>query len=110
MADSFKPTAKMASNAKQGLELRAKFNRGGTEVGVHRAEQLVEQAELTEDDVKSMHSYFARHAVDKEGKTHVWGSHDDPSAGYIAWLLWGGDEGQAWADRHAARLHDRDAG
>ena len=110
VADSFKPTAKMASNAKQGLELRAKFNRGGTEVGVHRAEQLVEQAELTEDDVKSMHSYFARHAVDKEGKTHVWGSHDDPSAGYIAWLLWGGDEGQAWADRHAARLHDRDAG
>ena len=110
MTDSFEPTAKMASNAKTGLELRAKFNRGGTEVGVHRAEQLVEQAALTEDEVKAMHRYFARHAVDKEAKTHVWGSHEDPSAGYIAWLLWGGDEGQAWAARHAARLHDRDAG
>ena len=53
-----------------------------------------------------MHSYFARHAVDKAGKSHVWGSNDDPSAGYIAWLLWGGDDGQAWAGRHAAKLSD----
>ncbi len=109
MAESFKPTAKMASNAKKGLELRAKFDRGGTDVGVHRAEQLVAQADLGDDDVKSMHSYFARHAVDKDGKTHTWGSQDDPSAGYIAWLLWGGDEGKTWADRHAAKLSDRQA-
>ncbi len=109
MADRFKPTAKMAANAKKGLELRAKFDRGGTDVGVHRAEGLVRQAELTEDDVKSMHSYFARHAVDKEGKTHTWGSDHDPSAGYVAWLLWGGDEGKAWADRHAATLSGRTA-
>ena len=109
MADSFKPTAQMAANAKKGLELRAKFDRGGTDVGVHRAEQLVAQAELGEDDVKSMHSYFARHAVDKEGESHLWGSQDDPSAGYIAWLLWGGEEGKTWADRHAAKLADRKA-
>ena len=43
MADGFKPKAKMASNAKKGLELRARFHRGGTEVGVHRAEQLAAQ-------------------------------------------------------------------
>ena len=107
--DSFKPTQKMAANAKKGLELRAKFNRGGTEVGVHRAEQLAQQAELTAEDVKSMHSYFARHAVDKEGKAHEWGSDDDPSAGYVAWLLWGGEDGKTWADRHAAKLSDRAA-
>ena len=106
MAEGLKPTQKMASNARKGLELRAKFNRGGTEVGVHRAQQLVDQAELDAGDVKSMHSYFARHAVDKEGKAHAWGSNDDPSAGYIAWLLWGGDAGKAWADRHAANLSD----
>lgn len=106
MADGFKPTLKMAANAKKGLELRAKFGRGGTEVGVHRAEQLVDRKELTEADVTSMHSYFARHAVDKEGKTHAWDSDDDPSAGYIAWLLWGGEDGKVWADRHAAALSD----
>lgn len=106
MANGFKPTLKMATNAKKGLELRAKFGRGGTDVGVHRAEQLIARKELTEADVKSMHSYFARHAVDKEGKTHAWGSDADPSAGYIAWLLWGGEDGKAWADRHAAALSD----
>jgi len=104
MSDTFKPTAKMAANAEKGLKLREEFGRGGTDVGVHRAQQLAARKDLSAEDVKSMHSYFARHAVDKEGKTHAWGSDSDPSAGYIAWLLWGGDEGKTWADRHAETL------
>jgi hypothetical protein len=104
MTETFKPTAKMAANAKKGLKLRDQFDRGGTEVGVHRAEQLVGQKNLSVEDIKSMHSYFARHEVDKNGKTHEWGSDDNPSAGYVAWLLWGGEEGKEWADRHAARI------
>ena len=104
MPDTFKPTAKMAANAEKGLKLREEFGRGGTDVGVHRAQQLAARKDLSAEDVKSMHSYFARHAVDKEGKTHAWGSDSDPSAGYIAWLLWGGDEGKTWADRHAETL------
>jgi hypothetical protein len=103
-ASSHTPTLKMAANARRGLKLRAKFDRGGTEVGVRRAHKLADRTDLSDTDVKSMHSYFARHTVDKDGKTHKWGSNEDPSAGYIAWLLWGGDEGKAWADRHAARL------
>jgi len=104
MTDTFKPNAKMAANAKKGLKLREEFGRGGTEVGVDRAEQLAAQKALTAEDVKSMHSYFARHKVDQEGKAHQWGSDTDPSAGYIAWLLWGGDDGKEWADRHAEAL------
>lgn len=104
MPDTFKPTAKMAAEAKKGLELRDKFNRGGTDVGVHRAEQLAARKTMSAEDIKSMHSYFARHEVDKKGKSHEWGSDTDPSAGYIAWLLWGGDEGKEWADRHAREL------
>lgn len=104
MPETFKPTAKVAASAKKGLKLRDDFGRGGTDVGVRRAEQLAAQEELTAEDVKSMHSYFARHKVDKEGKAHEWGSDTDPSAGYIAWLLWGGDEGKEWADRHAEKL------
>ena len=104
MSDTFKPTAKMAANAEKGPKLREEFGRGGTDVGVHRAQQLAARKDLSAEDVKSMHSYFARHAVDKEGKTHAWGSDSDPSAGYIAWLLWGGDEGKTWADRHAETL------
>lgn len=104
MTDTFKPTAKMAANAEKGLKLREAFGRGGTDVGVHRAQQLADQKELSAEDVKSMHSYFARHEVDKQGKSHEWGSDSDPSAGYVAWLLWGGDEGKAWADRYADKL------
>jgi len=106
MADTFIPTSKMAANAKRGLKLRAKFGRGGTDVGVRRAEQLADRREFSATDVKAIHSYFARHAVDKNGKAHAWDSSSDPSAGYIAWLLWGGDEGKAWAKRKRMILDD----
>lgn len=101
---TFKPTLKMASAARRGLRLREKFNRGGTQVGVDRAHQLAERRELSEADVKSMHSFFARHEVDKDTKNHKWNSDSDPSAGFIAWLLWGGDAGKTWADRKAKSL------
>jgi hypothetical protein len=92
---------RMAAAAKRGLRLREKFGRGGTDVGVARAQQ---RADVSEADVRSMHSYFARHAVDKEGRPHQWNSNTDPSAGFIAWLLWGGDAGKAWADAKARTL------
>src|SRR5688572_1661618 len=106
MADpqTFTPTQRMASAARRGLRLREKFGRGGTDVGVARAHQLAERKPVSEADVKSMHSFFARHAVDKDAATHQWNSDTDPSAGFIAWLLWGGDAGKAWADSKAARL------
>ena len=104
VAATFKPTARMALAARRGLRLREKFNRGGTEVGVRRAHQLAEQRELDAADVRSMHSFFARHEVDKHTASHAWNSDTDPSAGFIAWLLWGGDAGKTWADRKAGTL------
>jgi hypothetical protein len=96
----------MATAAQRGLNLRQKFGRGGTEVGVRRAQQLVRRDPLEAADVKSIHCYFARHEVDKDTKTHQWGSDTDPSAGYIAWLLWGGEAGKTWAERYARDLSD----
>lgn len=89
-----KPNQQMAAAAKRGLRLREKFKRGGTEVGVDRAHQLAEGRPLSDADVKAMHSFFAQHAVDKDAKAHEWDSDTDPSAGFIAWLLWGGDAGK----------------
>ena len=103
-AIKLKPTAKMAGNARRGLELREKFGRGGTEVGVRRARQLIAREELEPEDVKSMYSYFARHEVDKNTKSHEWGSETNPSAGYIAWLLWGGEDGKLWVGRTRQRM------
>ena len=90
-----KPTESMANNAKRGLELRRKFGRGGTAVGVARARDLSNRSELSPDTVLRMYSFFSRHEVDKKGKD--FNNSERPSNGKIAWLLWGGDSGYSWA-------------
>lgn len=103
---NFKPTAAMAVEAKRGLEWRQEHGRGGTAVGVARARDLSNRANLSVDTVKRMNSYFARHEVDKKGSGFSPGEEGYPSAGRIAWALWGGDAGQSWA---AARVAQMDA-
>jgi len=90
-----KPTEAMASNAKRGLELRSKFGRGGTAVGVARARDLSNRTNLSPETVARMYSFFSRHEVDKKGKD--FDNSERPSNGKIAWLLWGGDSGFAWS-------------
>tara|TARA_S200002703_G_scaffold154916_1_gene158440 strand:- start:14451 stop:16628 length:2178 start_codon:yes stop_codon:yes gene_type:complete len=98
------PTKAMAENASEGLELRKEYNRGGTMVGVARANQIVAGERLSPSTVRRTHSFFSRHEVDKEAPAFKRGHPDFPSAGYIAWQLWGGDEGQSWARRKVAEL------
>lgn len=97
MADSFKPNQAMQEEAKRGLAWREEFNRGGTEVGVARARDIVNGRNLSLDTVQRMASYFARHEVDKQGKGWNRDEIGYPSAGRIAWALWGGDPGRAFA-------------
>ncbi|MBZ9721955.1 hypothetical protein EN962_11940 [Mesorhizobium sp. M7A.F.Ca.CA.001.09.2.1] len=85
----------VADNAAKGLRLRGEFGRGGTEIGVARATELKNREKLAPSTIRRMVSYFARHEVDKRGRNY--GNEQNPSAGYIAWLLWGGDEGRTWA-------------
>lgn len=98
------PTDAMAKEAERGLAMRKEFNRGGTEVGVARAVQLVSKERLSPRTVRRMHSFFSRHEVDKRATGFRQGEEGYPSAGKIAWLLWGGDSGQTWARRKAAEL------
>ncbi len=90
-----RPTRAMAAAAKKGLKLRAEHGRGGTAVGVARARDLSNRVTLSEDTIIRMHSHFERHAVDAQAPG--WESETEPSAGWIAWLLWGGDPGRRWA-------------
>jgi HK97 family phage portal protein len=98
------PTLTMAKNAERGLELRKEYGRGGTDVGVARAVQLKNRDRLSPDTVRRMHSYFSRHEVDKQAEGFRRGEAGWPSAGLVAWLLWGGDEGQTWARQKVAQL------
>ena len=94
-----KPTQEMANEAEQALEWREEFGRGGTEVGVARARDLKNRANLSIDTIKRMFSYFSRHEVDKEAEGFRPGEEGYPSAGRIAWGLWGGDAGFEWTKR-----------
>jgi len=107
---SLKPTDAMAEEAQRGLDWRKEHGRGGTEVGVARARQLINQQELSADTGRRMHSYFSRHEVDKQGEGFTPDEDGYPSAGRIAWALWGGDAGQSWASAKDAALDKIDEG
>jgi hypothetical protein len=106
----FKPSEALAKEAALGLEWRAEYNRGGTEVGVARARDLSNRTNLSPETVRRMNSYFARHEVDKQGEGFSPGEDGYPSAGRIAWALWGGDAGQSWASARAAQMDVADEG
>lgn len=105
----YAPPAGVRSAAARGLELRKKFNRGGTMVGVARARDLSNGKSVSLSTIKRMVSYFARHEVDKKGQGWKEGSPGYPSAGLVAWLLWGGDEGRAWANKIARQAENATA-
>lgn len=102
----FSPPKGVAKNAERGLNLRREHDRGGTDVGVARARDLKNRKNLSPDTIERMVSYFARHEVDK--KAEDFGDDQNPSAGYIAWLLWGGDEGRDWAEKVKSKMEQAD--
>ena len=102
------PTGEMVSAASQALEWRKEYGRGGTAVGVARARDIVQRKNLSIKTIKRMNSFFARHEVDKKAEGFSSGEEGFPSAGRIAWGLWGGDAGQRWAGRIADQVKSID--
>lgn len=98
--------AAASKNAKQAIEWKEKYGRdevtGGTEVGWARAHQLAKGEKLSRDVVSRM-AQFNRHRknskVAAEFKDEPW-----KDKGYIAWLIWGGDEGVDWAIEKMAEI------
>lgn len=97
------PTAGMVREAKKGLEWRKEFGRGGTQVGVSRARDII-NGNLSIKTIKRMFSYFSRHEVDKKAEGFRKGEKGFPSAGRIAWALWGGDAGFSWSRKKVAQI------
>ena len=103
------PTQAMADEAQRGLDWRAEYGRGGTEVGVARARDISNRVNLSNDTIGRMVSFFARHEVDKEAEGFRIGENGYPSAGRIAWALWGGDPGKIWAEREFEMIQENRA-
>jgi HK97 family phage portal protein len=104
----FVPPQGVRDEAAKGLEWRRTHGRGGTTVGVARARDLANGKQLSPDTIRRMVSYFARHQVDKQGQGWRQGQEGYPSAGRIAWALWGGDPGETWANKLAEAMSRRD--
>jgi hypothetical protein len=99
MGFELRAPADVAEVAKRGLEARERYGRGGTLVGARRANQLANREIVSIETIKRMVAYFTRHAVDLEAPAAKPGHPDYPSPGRIAWDLWGGAPGRAWARR-----------
>ena len=86
-------------NAQMAIDWKEKYGRdevpAGTPVGWARAHQLAKGEKISAETVKRM-SAFNRHRknskIAPEHKDTPWKDN-----GYVAWLIWGGDEGVDWA-------------
>lgn len=104
----------VASAAPEGARTEAKRGLAWVEEGkagsglepatVERARKIAAGDDLTDEHIARMRSFFARHEVDKKGKG--WSPDEDgyPSAGRVAWALWGGDAGKSFADAEFKRI------
>ena len=97
------PTKGMIEEAEKSLEWRKEYGRGGTGVGVGTANAIIEN-KITPDRVKRMYSYLSRHEVDKKAEGFNAGEDGYPSAGRIAWGLWGGDAAFTWSENKAKNI------
>lgn len=118
---NFKPPESVVAAATRGLELRKKAspsNRGGLTAaeagkqgigsGVQRAANLKNRTTMSPKTVRMMNRFFARHeknkAINPENRGTPWND-----KGYVAWLLWGGDAGQAWARKLVRQMDAADS-
>ena len=98
------PTEAMAEEGQRFKDWRAEGHKGGTDVAVARATQLVNRQELSPETVRRMHSFFSRHEINKDAEGFSPGEDGYPSPSRVSWAAWGGDPGQSWARGKVASL------
>ena len=93
-------------NAQRGLKyLEEGFGGDGLTDGTKREAREMAAGRITENKVRKMAPWFARHQVDGQAPKNSDPSDSQyPGAGLVAWLLWGGDSNfsdraQNWAQR-----------
>ena len=99
--------AAVKSEAKRGLDWHKQYNRGGIGPGQQTARMLMSNT-MTIARVRKMRAFLARHEVDKQGKGFRQGEEGYPSAGRIAWALWGGDAGVSWSNKVMRQVEARE--
>ena len=94
------------ANAKRGLAYLAEgYGGDGLTEGTKQAAREMAAGNISENKIRKMAPWFARHKVDGQAPKNSNPSDPQyPGAGLVAWLLWGGDadfsdRAQNWAQR-----------
>ena len=111
MGESYKPPASAVKAAKKGLAQRKEWGRGGLspseaksqgiDSGVTRARKIA-SGSVSRHDVRRM-SAFNRHRKNNRPDKKM--PDGGPTAGTIAWNLWGGTSGVNWAKKKSAAMN-----
>lgn len=105
----FTPPKAAQKNAKKALRWKEEHGDevdAGTQTGWRRARQLSKGKELSPDVVDRMAQFNRHRSNSKIADKHEGEPWKDN--GYVAWLIWGGDEGVDWAMRMADKMDKRD--
>lgn len=89
---TYRATEQMAAAARRGLAMRAqqpRSRRGGTAVGLARANQFANREPVSLDTVRRTFSFLSR--------ARVYYKPGSETPGTQAYLLWGGPAGLVWA-------------
>ena len=99
-------------NAERGLKyVREGFGGDGLTDTAKREAREMAAGRITENKVRKMAPWFARHKVDGQAPKNKDSSNPQyPGAGLVAWLIWGGDSNfsdraQNWAQRKIDALN-----
>ena len=107
--ESFEPPEGVQEAAQRALAWIGEGHAGSgfTDVGRARASQLARGDSVSEDTIRRMASFLARHEGDSQAEGFNAGEDGFPSAGRVAWDAWGGDPAVSWTRGIIDRL-DRD--
>lgn len=97
-----------ASPSNKGGLTPAEASKEGIGSGVQRATNLANGDTVSPETIKKMVAFFARHkknsTLSAEHKGEPWND-----KGYVAWLLWGGDAGEKWANKVRGQMEAADS-
>lgn len=104
--ETFVPPEGVQEAAQRALEWIGEGHAGSgfTDVGRARAAQLARGDAVSEDTIRRMASYLARHEGDSRAEGFNAGEDGFPSPGRVAWDAWGGDAAVSWTRGIVDRL------
>lgn len=106
-----RPNAGTAAEAEKGLRWYQDGLGGDglVEGTIRDARKMAAREPLSEDKVRRMPAWFARHEPDMQSPANSDTDNDEyPGPGRVAWALWGGDAGRTWAERKVSQMDSDD--